>query len=81
MSLYDYRVSMEIASKDYPFYALIMATMRKADTFNMERLQSAFPWIHEELKIRYWAPGGELSEEETRLIAEIEKDAKRFDFF
>lgn len=29
MSYYDYRVSREIAAQDFPFYALIMAAMRK----------------------------------------------------
>jgi len=32
MSRYDYEISKDI---DYPFYALIMAAMRKADSFNL----------------------------------------------
>lgn len=43
MSLYDYRVSQEIASHDYPVDALVMAAMRKADSSNLERLKLGFP--------------------------------------
>jgi len=63
MTLYDYRKSQEIAVKDYPFYALIMAAMRKADTHNLIRLKSMFPGTWEELQARYNAPGGYLGEE------------------
>lgn len=58
MSLYDYRVGQEISSKDYPFYALIQAAMRQADTDNLQKLREAFPETHKELLIRYNAPGG-----------------------
>jgi hypothetical protein len=60
MSRYDYHASLEIAQRDWPFAALVMAAMRKADTFNMEALRSAFPEIHAELFARYHAPGGLL---------------------
>jgi len=63
MSLYDYRQSKEIAAKDYQFYALIMAAMRKADTHNLIRLKSMFSGTWEELQARYNAPGGCLGEE------------------
>ena len=63
MSLYDYDMSLKIAAKDYPFYALIMAAMRQADTNNMEALKRAFPEQFEELWRRYNAPGGELPED------------------
>lgn len=65
MSLYDYKESLKIAKKDYGFYALIMAAMRKADSINIVLLQITFPEIYEELKRRYNAPGGILEEEES----------------
>ena len=60
MSLYDYRESERIAKEDYPFDALIMAAMRRADSFNAEKLQHEFPMLWDELKKRYNAPGGLL---------------------
>lgn len=60
MSLYDYRVSQDIAAKDYPVDALVMAAMRKADSSNLERLKLGFPWLWDELYARYHAPGGVL---------------------
>jgi len=60
MSLYDYRVSEKLAEKDYPFYALIMAAMRKADSINARALEMGFPEIWHELNLRYHAPGGLL---------------------
>jgi len=66
MSLFDYEQSQLISSKDYSFYALIMAAMRQADTYNAARLKDAFPAIWDELKQRYHAPQGRLSKEEER---------------
>ena len=60
MSHYDYKASQQIAAKDYPFYALIMAAMRKADSANAEYLEQAFPMVWRELQARYNAPGGYL---------------------
>lgn len=60
MSLYDYRMSIQISSEDHPFYALMMAAMRQADDFNLMKLRSIFPDLYEELKLRYHAPGGIL---------------------
>ena len=65
MSLYDYQQSITIASQDYPFYALIMAAMRQADTANLAELRYAFPAVYEELVNRYSAPGGALTEKEA----------------
>jgi len=62
MSQYDYLKSMEIAAKDYPFYALIMAAMRKADDINGGKLKAMFPEVWQELRKRYNAPGGILDE-------------------
>jgi len=65
MSLYDYQQSIAIAHKDYPFYALIMAAMRRADSNNEAKLREAFPEVYDELKARYWAAGGLLPGEEA----------------
>lgn len=58
MSYHEYRVSEEIAQRDYPFYALIMAAMRKADTLNAAILRQSFPAVWAEVDVRYNAPGG-----------------------
>lgn len=63
MSHYDYSMSMELSIQDPPFYALIMAAMRKADDDNLARLRSMFPQTFKELKARRDAPRGLLPEE------------------
>jgi hypothetical protein len=63
MSLFDYKTSIEISKEDFPFYALIMSAMRKADSDNIEKLKLAFPDIYEEFEKRYNAPGGLLKGE------------------
>ena len=60
MSLHDYRVSQEIATKGYPFYALIQAAIRQADGANMLKLEEAWPFVVTDLRRRYNAPGGLL---------------------
>ncbi|QEA10854.1 hypothetical protein [Mycobacterium phage Weirdo19] len=60
MSMFDYRVSRELAATDPPFYALIMAAMRKADTQNAARLRAVFPEVWAEFEARYHAVGGVL---------------------
>ena len=60
MSLYDYEISRGAAMRDLPFYALIQAAMRKADTRNAALLREAFPDTWDELQARYNAPGGLL---------------------
>jgi len=64
VSLYDYKASLEIGKGQPPFYALVMAAMRQADTFNLELLADAFPATLEELRERYNAPGGVLGSDE-----------------
>jgi hypothetical protein len=61
MSKYDYDASKEAA--DYPFYALIMAAMRGADTVNAEKLAAAWPDVWDELNERNHSPGGLLASE------------------
>jgi hypothetical protein len=63
MSLYDYDQSKRVAAQGYPFYALLMAAFRAADTENEARLIRAFPTVWRELNARYNAPGGMLPEE------------------
>ena len=63
MSHFDYDRS--IAMGDEPFYALIMAAMRRADTDNAALLKAAFPEVWDELYARYHAPGGRLLGEEV----------------
>ncbi|OBI40894.1 hypothetical protein [Mycobacterium colombiense] len=60
MSLYEYKVSQTIAAQDFPFFSLVMAAMRKADTANAEKLRAAWPEVWDELYARYHAPGGLL---------------------
>ena len=60
MSLHEYRRSLDLAGRNYPFYALIMAAVRQADTRNAEKLRAAFPEVYEEFKARYGAPRGLL---------------------
>lgn len=60
MSLYDYKVSQELFVDDTPFYGLIMAAMRCADTRNQVLLKRVWPEVWDELEARYNAPGGRL---------------------
>jgi hypothetical protein len=66
MSFYDYKISQQISYEDPPFYALIMAAMRKADTDNQIKLAFAFPEVWDELQQRYNAPGGLMPGEVAR---------------
>lgn len=63
MSHYDYRASQKIEAEHHPFYAIIMAAMRQADTINATKLENAFPEVWAELRERYNAPGGLLDPE------------------
>ena len=68
MSLHEYIMSRRLAAEDYPFYALIMAAMRQADTPNGEKLKAMWPELYEEMKDRYNAPGGALDENEMQAL-------------
>jgi hypothetical protein len=65
MSLYDYKRSQDGVLQVAPFYALIMAAMRNADTHNLNQLQIAFPHVWQEFQARYNAPGGRLPEDDS----------------
>ena len=70
MSHYDYKMSQVLAAECVPFYALIMAALRGADTDNYWKLSRAFPEVARELTRRYNAPGGFLPEEGDTRAAE-----------
>jgi len=63
VSLYDYERSKKLEGE--PFYGLIMAAMRRADTDNMGKLEGLFPEVWDELHARYHAPGGVLEEDQV----------------
>ena len=63
MSRYDYQASKDISAQSYPFYALVMALYRQADTSNQHLIQYCWPEVVAELKARYNAPGGWLDSE------------------
>ena len=73
MSKHAYEVSKEISLHDYPFYALVMAAMRQADTINLLILREGFPGVWEELQARYWAPGGVRPGDNTETVVIIEE--------
>ena len=60
MSYYEYKVGQEITAQDHPFYALIQAAMRQADTDNLFKLKTQWPRVWGEFKDRYNAPEGKL---------------------
>lgn len=57
MSLHEYDVGRQLEAQDAPFYALIQAAMRRADSDNLVALQQAFPATFGELQARHDAPG------------------------
>jgi hypothetical protein len=68
MSLFDYKLSREIAHTgsdrpDPPFYAIVMAAMRRADTQNLGQLKAAFPETYQEFEQRRAANFGLLAGE------------------
>lgn len=72
MSLYNYRLSLELAGRDLPIEALIMAAMAKADDRNGDLLRAAWPERWAELRARHHAPGGLLP---TDILASGQLDA------
>lgn len=60
MSLYDYDYGRILEKDNVPFYALIQAAMRRADSTNLELLKGCWPEIWDELQKRYNSPGGIL---------------------
>lgn len=60
MSYHEYLVGGRLEAEDVPFYALIQAAMRRADTDNLAKLRACWPEVWAELQARYHAPGGRL---------------------
>lgn len=78
MSLHEYRRSGAVAMQQEPFYALLMAAMRQADTVNSAKLRAAFPEVWDELYERYHAPGGIIPtdpeyDERTNLVRRLQE--------
>lgn len=69
MSLHEYRIGLRLADNDPPFYALIQAAMRKADSVNAAKLRNAFPQVWNELQARYNVPGGILPSDDLHACA------------
>ena len=63
VSYEDYKIGKELSRKDYSFYALLQATMRQADTENLQKLTLLFPETRKELAHRITSPEGLLPEE------------------
>lgn len=63
MSHYDYELSIRISTRDEPFYALLFALMRRADSENLEKIKDTWPIESQEFYERYVSPGGLLEGE------------------
>lgn len=73
-SWHSYNAGRELFQQDWPFYAMIQAAMRKADTQNLRALQAAFPDTWADLDARYNAPGGFLPGEAPEPTPERHRD-------
>jgi hypothetical protein len=60
MSLYDYKTAVGLEETSPSFYALLMATIRKAGDVELAKIESVFPGVVAEVRARYNAPGGML---------------------
>lgn len=78
MSLHGYHYGIRLSALDPPFESLIMAAMRKADTDNSDKLQSAFPELWRELKARYNAPGGIIPEDQVQDVDAVMRNIEEF---
>lgn len=81
MSRYSYLESRLLNVQNVPFYALIMAAMRKADPVNLSKLQTAWPNIWVELLERFNTAGGYTTQELENMNADerarvIEQDVR-----
>jgi hypothetical protein len=63
MSLHEYQASHQIATSGHPFYGIIMAAMRKADSINLAKLRREWPDVWAELDARYHLPEGKFPSE------------------
>lgn len=74
MSYHEYLMSRAISAQDPPFYALVMAAMRQADTTNTTKLRQLFPDVWEEFQARYHAPGGLIDGDKPAAAPDTEGD-------
>jgi hypothetical protein len=77
-----YHDSIKITAMAYkidndPFYALIMAAFRCADSDNMAKLERAFPEVLDQLKKRYNAGLGILDGDNPATIIHIKNEMVR----
>jgi len=63
MSYHEYLVSRDISDSNPPFYALIMAALRQADTTNATLICACWPEVAAEFEARYNAPAGLIGNE------------------
>lgn len=68
---YAYMKSIDLGLDDPPFYGLLMAAMRKADTPNAARLRVAFPDVWDDLQARHNAPAGILDSDPEPLKLKV----------
>lgn len=68
VSYHQYIAGREIeqtcCERGWPFYGLIQAAMRQADSDNLLKLRLAWPEVWDDLHARYNAPGGFLTDDE-----------------
>lgn len=66
------RLAVEVSNSDgNEFYSLLMAAIRFADTDNLEKLESVFPEVANELWARYKAPGGVLVTDNQKPVSVV----------
>lgn len=58
LSWHSYLASKEVERRDFPFYAIIVAAMKKADDDNLRALKHVFPGLFEQALERYNQPMG-----------------------
>jgi hypothetical protein len=63
MSLHEYLYSRTLDKYDPPFYALLFAMMRKADSDNVRIIKAMWSDKFEEFKLRYNSPYGVIPED------------------
>lgn len=66
-------MSQHIEAQEYPFYAIIMAAMRKSDSQNEIKLKAMWPDVWRELERRYHYTGGYFPEERVQIAPPIEE--------
>lgn len=67
-SIVDYQESLRLSRYDPSFAALMFALIRKADTWNRQKIFEQWPEFIDEFNKRYNSPGGALDAEELQYI-------------